>query len=201
MEQCSAICQWDHATNNTAPRVEQWRCTATMKEALDNLPVRPRHQQYCTTCRTMKMYCNNERSWTMHEPFLYRWQFRLRQSREQNNGFGVILLDNVIWQLITTIISFRFPECLKTILFFNNLRDGVKIQVYIQYIVIPVVYNMCTQCILQGPWVKWLWDNCREYKRCWVTYNTTCTSWVDFYTSMHPSTHPPIRTYLPTYFH
>ena len=57
----------------------------------------------------------------------------------------------------------------------------VKIQVYIQYIVIPVVYNMCTQCILQGPWVKWLWDNCPEYKRCWVTYNTTCTSWVDFY--------------------
>ena len=58
-------------TNNTAQRVEQWRCTATMKEA-----------------------------GTMHEPF------RLRQSREQNNGFGVILLDNVNWQLISTITSF-----------------------------------------------------------------------------------------------
>ena len=55
-------------------------------------------------------------------------------------------------------------------LFFNNLRDGVKVQVYIQYIVIPVVYNTCTQYILQGPWVKWLRQLPREQK-CWVTYN------------------------------
>ena len=38
-------------------------------------------------------------------------------------------------------------------------------------IVIPVVYNMCTQCILQGPWVKSLRDNCPESKSAEWQYN------------------------------
>ena len=53
----------------------------------------------------------------------------------------------------------------------DGWMDGcVKVQVYIQYIVIPVAYNTCTQYILQGPWVKWLRQLPREQK-CWVTYN------------------------------
>ena len=39
---------------------------------------------------------------------------------------------------------FIFPECLKTMLFFNNLRDGVKIQVYIQYSDTSGVQHMYT---------------------------------------------------------
>ena len=39
---------------------------------------------------------------------------------------------------------FVFPECLKTMLFFNNLRDGVKIQVYIQYSDTSGVQHMYT---------------------------------------------------------
>ena len=65
-------------------------------------------------------------------------------------------------------------------LFFNNLRDGVKIHVYIQYgDTTGVQYYM-----LQGPWVKRLRQLPREQKVLSDNTITACTSRVDFY-KMH----------------
>ena len=72
---------------------------------------------------------------------------------------------------------FVFPECLKTMLFFNNLRDGVTIHVCIQYgDTTGVQYYM-----LQGPWVKRLRQLPREQKVLSDNTITACTSRVDFY--------------------
>ena len=76
---------------------------------------------------------------------------------------------------------FVFPECLKTMLFFNNLRDGVKIHVCIQYgDTIGVQYYM-----LQGPWVKRLRQLPREQKVLSDNTITACTSRVDFYVDFY----------------
>ena len=144
MEQCSTICQWD-----------------------------PRHQQYCTTSRTMKMYCNRWRAGTMHEPFLYKWQFRLQKFREQNNGCGVILLSQFDFNN-----CFCFPECLKQLRSQQSEGRCYKTCVYTIY-VIPGVHN-CVQCwSLQGPWVKLrLWQLPRVQKVLSdIQYNVYKSSW------------------------
>ena len=158
-EQCSAICQWDS-----------------------------RHQQYCTTSRTMKICCNNEGSWNNARTFLYRLQLRLQQSREKNNWLwsDFTLQLDLTMMFFSTIICLDFQSVWDNAVP-NNLRDGVKIQVYIQYmwyLVYTTVYNV-DHCRALGS--SLLRDNCPEYKRCWVTYNTTCTSRVDFYISIYPS--------------
>ena len=127
-----------HATHNIAQRVDKLGWAATMK------------------------------SWTMHES-LYRWQFRLWKNLV-NKTMSLEWFWLTIWvdaQLISTMY-FWFPECLKTMLFFNNLRDGVKVQVYIQYSDTSGVQHVYTMhpCRALG---SSDWDNCPEYKRCWVT--------------------------------
>ena len=65
-------------------------------------------------------------------------------------------------------------------LFFNNLRDGVKIHVYKQYGDTTGVQYY----ILQGPWVKRLRQLPREQKVLSDNTITACTSRVDFYISI-----------------
>ena len=68
-------------------------------------------------------------------------------------------------------------------LFFNNLRDGVKIHVYKQYGDTTGVQYY----ILQGPWVKRLRQLPREQKVLSDKTITACTSRVDFYISIYLS--------------
>ena len=127
-----------HATHNIAQRVDKLGWTATMK------------------------------SWTMHES-LYRWQFRLwkiswtKQCPLSDFAWQFELMHNWFQQC-----TFDFQSVWKTMLFFNNLRDGVKVQVYIQYSDTSGVQHVYTMhpCRALG---SSDWDNCPEYKRCWVT--------------------------------
>ena len=88
----------------------------------------------------------DDNAWTFA---LYSFYLTIR-CLEQNKFFSC-WFDN---DVIETIVS-RFPECLKQYCS-NNLRDGVKIQVYIQYSDTNGVHTRCTIHVdeLQGPWVK-----------------------------------------------
>ena len=138
----------------------------------DNLQCWPqgtRQPQYCTTSRQWRLlFFVIVSQWlTMHGP-LYRKQLRLQQALEQNNVFGVILLYNFYNWFQQCILYFQsvWKQCCSSTIWGTVLKYKC-----IYNIVIPVVYNICTQCILQGPWVKSLRDNCPESKSAEWQYN------------------------------
>ena len=123
-------------------------------------------QQYCTTESNSEDLLQQE--WKLEQctrTFLYRRQFR---SQTMSWSFTTWFDNDVLFNNYL----FRFPECLNNSVP-NNLRDGVKIHVYIQYVAICVTWctQLCTMPITAGALGSSLTDNSPEYKRCWVTCN------------------------------
>ena len=63
--QCGTICQRDYATNNTGPRVEQWRCTAMMKDSCNNARTCLR-TDYNAACNLLFTWVNKSKAHDVH---------------------------------------------------------------------------------------------------------------------------------------
>ena len=152
----------------------------------DNLQCWPqgtRQPQYCTTSRQWRLlFCDRvtmvDNAWTFVQKTI---------ETSTSSWTKQCLWSDFAVQFLTTDFNnvfLYFQSVWKTMLFFNNLRDGVKIQVYIQYSDTSGVQHMYTMHPA-GPLGQVTETIAQRVKVLSDNTITACTSWVDFYISIY----------------